>query len=306
MKKKVLILGANGMLGSMMTDYLSQKDDIELTITSRNGDAFLELENIRRFPFAVDSEFDKTDYYDYVINCIGLIKPRIDESKINSVLNAIEVNSVFPLILPDFTNAKIIQIATDCVFSGKSELPYEEVNPHDATDVYGKTKSLGENKHERVYLLRCSIIGPEHNKKQSLMEWLLSQPDGSEVNGYTNHRWNGLTTLAFAKICYGIIRDDLETPKWTDKSRGPHIIPTGCMSKYELLSTIIQVFKKDIKVKPTTATERINRRLTTMWKYNNEFWAHAGYPEPLSIREMVEELYDYLQKDSIIWKGRFN
>jgi len=306
MKKKVLILGANGMLGSMMTDYLSQKDDIELTITSRDGNAFLELENVRRFPFAVGGKIDESGYYDYVINCIGLIKPRIDEYNVNSIVEAIKVNSLFPLELPNLTKGIIINIATDCCFQGNSEFPYKEMDKHDPTDSYGQTKALGESRDRRVCLLRCSIIGPEYKRSSSLLEWVLSQPNGSEVNGFTNHKWNGLSTLAFAKLCYAIIKNNYAFPMTIGRSIGAHIVPGNIVTKYDLVSCIADVFKKDIKVKETEAKESINRVLTSMWNYDDGLWNLAGYEKPPTIQEMIKELYDYLQNDSIIWKGRFN
>ena len=59
---------------------------------------------------------------------------------------AIKINTLFPYILSEIgerNSANIIHITTDCVWSGK-EGNYNEDSPHDALDVYGKTKSLGE------------------------------------------------------------------------------------------------------------------------------------------------------------------
>ena len=55
-----------------------------------------------------------------VVNCIGVIKPNIDENCVNSVLNALKINSVFPCNLNnEFAKKnKIYQIATDCVYDG--------------------------------------------------------------------------------------------------------------------------------------------------------------------------------------------
>jgi dTDP-4-dehydrorhamnose reductase len=69
-------------------------------------------------------------------------------------------------IFAEDSGAKVIQIATDCVFSG-SNGSYLETDPHDATDVYGKTKSDGEIESSAVMQLRCSIIGRENKGKKS-------------------------------------------------------------------------------------------------------------------------------------------
>ena len=72
-------------------------------------------------------------------------------------------------------NIKVIQIGTDCVYSGKKGL-YSETDKHDPLDVYGKSKSLGEVFDGSALIIRCSIIGPEFKKQKSfLFEWFLNQ-----------------------------------------------------------------------------------------------------------------------------------
>ena len=81
------------------------------------------------------------------------------------------------------SGAKVIQIATDCVYSGKKG-EYVESDEFDPLDVYGKTKSLGEVTSPGVYHLRCSIIGPEPKEHKFLLDWFLGQPKNARVNGY--------------------------------------------------------------------------------------------------------------------------
>src|SRR5436190_133310 len=79
----------------------------------------------------------------------------------SEVERAVDVNARLPHLLGELArgaDARILQIATDCVYSG-SRGEYVESDPHDALDVYGKTKSLGESFQETVHHLRCSIIG---------------------------------------------------------------------------------------------------------------------------------------------------
>lgn len=84
------------------------------------------------------------------------------------------MNSEFPHIISEiFPKSKIFQIATDCVFSG-TKGNYTEDDFHNATDIYGKTKSLGEVKNNNFFNLRTSIIGKELDGKFSLIEWFLN------------------------------------------------------------------------------------------------------------------------------------
>jgi dTDP-4-dehydrorhamnose reductase len=54
-------------------------------------------------------------------------------------------------------------------------------------------------------MIRVSIIGHELSSNYSLLDWFLNS-DGT-VNGYDDHYWNGVTTLAWAKICSSIMNN---------------------------------------------------------------------------------------------------
>lgn len=250
----IAILGESGMLGSMLCKTWD-----------RNFHAFNRQE--------LDAENPNLELlggYDWVVNAIGVIKPYCSD-----VERAIRVNALFPHLLPTNT----IQIATDCVYSGKKG-NYVETDPHDATDVYGMTKSLGEAPH--IKNLRCSIIGPEVKNHTSLLDWFFSQ---NKVNGFTNHFWNGITTYHFAKIIQGIIREGIELPHLQ------HIVPADEVTKAELLRIIAEAYKKDIVVTDVEADEPIDRTLTTNNpELNLRLWQAAGYEEPPTIEQMVEEL----------------
>lgn len=252
----ILVLGATGMLGSMVSEMLE-----------------LDLRTLSRPEF--NAEYDYLlagDDIDRIINCIGLIKPYCDD-----VQRAIRVNALFPYDLPPGT----IQIATDCVYSGKKG-NYSETDLHDAEDVYGKTKSLGEAAH--LNNLRCSIIGPERKNHLSLLDWFLSQ-EVESVNGFTNHLWNGITTLHFARICTGIIKEQIELPNLQ------HIVPADKVTKAELLEIIAEAYNKPINIKPVEADTTVDRTLTTNDpSLNRTIWQAAGYSEPPTIKQMIKEL----------------
>jgi len=283
MKKKILILGINGMLGSMVFDYFLNNKIYEVYGTTRKE---FDVEN---------NNYDIIEeiYPDYIINCIGMIKPYIDENNIDSIKRAIDINSIFPLKLKDTTdkNIKVIQIATDCVYNGKIDImeSYNEYSIKNAEDIYGKSKLLGEIKSDNFIILRCSILGPELEKreKSSLFNWVMSQPKNSEINGFDNHLWNGITTLQFAKICEEITSSDVYL-----NSKIQHIVPKDSITKYKLLNLICEIFnRKDIKINKVQAKDLINRRLSTIRdSMNNILWNN----NILSVKEMLIELKIYL------------
>ena len=224
----------------------------------------------------------------YVINCIGRIKPTIDEEDLGSVYQAKQINSNLPKQIEKLSEAgrfKIIQIGTDCVFSGKKGL-YTINDEYDASDVYGRTKSDGEIDSGKKMLLRTSIVGPEVKPGQSLLNWFLELDKDSEVDGFENHKWNGITTLAFAKIVKGIILNNIYTPKII------HLTPKDLVSKYELLSMFSSSFKReDIVINPTNADLVIDRTLLADTSIDNEaIWNIAGYDGVPTISELVKEL----------------
>ncbi len=162
---KVLILGATGMLGDAVTKVFSEFAG-QVICTSRNQLTGLDhtIEN-RVFDAETDAlERVAVDLMagDYIVNCIGIIKTEIDESSPASCDRARRINSEFPAKLAEFAESrqlKVIQIATDCVFSGKAG-HYSETSEHDPADVYGQTKSAGEVVSPSIMHLRVSIIGP--------------------------------------------------------------------------------------------------------------------------------------------------
>ena len=277
---KILLVGSTGMLGSMILKVFSRETDWEIVAPPSN---VLNAENVDHKslrPFLVD--------VDWAINAAGKIKPYVHDNNLEQVETAIKVNSIFPHELQkaaSLEGAKVIQIATDCVYSGNGGY-YTEVENHDPADAYGKTKSLGEVNEGGFYNLRCSIVGPEVRQHSSLMDWFLSHKTGDIVSGYTNHQWNGVTTLQFAKICRGIIKQNMSPP------RLQHVIPRNSVSKFELLHLFADYFgRDDIIITRDEADTVIDRTLSTNnHEANRTLWKAAGYDEPPTIQEMIEEL----------------
>jgi dTDP-4-dehydrorhamnose reductase len=275
---KVAVLGITGMLGSTVFDVLKKADFNVIGISRRDIDA--ETATIDDIKNALKS-------CEYSINCIGIIKPYIHDDNASEVERAIIVNALFPHKLAQ-CGIKVIQIATDCVFDGLTG-NYVETDKHNALDVYGKSKSLGEVTSENFMNLRCSVIGLEKKNKSSLLEWFLNQSKNSEVNGFKNHYWNGITTIAFAKICKGIIENNF----WFNGLQ--HIIPSNTINKADMLKNFADIFKrKDINITDINALESIDRTIKTINKSKNKtLWQMAGYTTVPSIENLIAEIKNY-------------
>ena len=279
--KKILILGATGMLGHAVADLFRTKTDFQLTQSSR-----INLPGYVNFDAESDNVSDLLNVIkpDWVVNCIGVIKPHINEQSSDSIMRALRINAIFPQLLSTATNKPIIQIATDCVFSGEKG-SYIESDLHDATDVYGKTKSLGEVPSENMKHLRVSIIGPEKGRATSLLEWFRNQPKNSELKGFIDHLWNGVSTYHFGRIVLGLIENE-----FTDFTK-THIIPADIVTKAKLLNIFSSAYNRsDLKVIETNSFKTINRTLDTLnSELNYKIWKMAGYETLPTIEEMVIE-----------------
>lgn len=296
-KQKITILGVGGMLGSMVLDVFSRDKDFKLIATVRNKKEIEQFKKYKNVEFReldvaladVDTLKKAIKGADWVVNAIGIIKPYIHDDNALEVERATRINALFPhLLVKAAGRAKIIQIATDCVYSGEKG-KYKESDLHDPLDVYGKTKSIGEAYVENIYHLRCSIIGPELTGHFSLMDWFLNQEPNAKVNGYKNHFWNGVTTLHFAKLCIGIIKKDIKIKHLQ------HIIPSDKLAKSEILKCFAKEFnRQDVAINPVNAKEAIDRTLMSEnAKMNEKIWRAAGYKEIPTIRQMIRELAVY-------------
>ena len=289
----MLVLGSTGMLGHVMTKVL-RDGGIEVIEASRKG-SIMKSQGVQ-IKFDVRQmraleEIIAKEKFDYVINCVGIIKQLMDDKSNVSRSNAVLVNTEFPIYLnslAESSNFRLIQIGTDCVFSGEKG-SYSETDKHSPVDSYGSTKSLGEVIGINSLILRSSIIGPEISSRNSLLEWFLSSPKNSRVNGFTNHMWNGLTTLHFAKLVLGIIRSANFVGGLY------HTIPQDRCSKNELLQSFRASFnRKDIAIDSVESPVFIDRTLVTNYPdFNCLIWKNSGYTEVPRISTMVHELSEW-------------
>ena len=296
---KLLILGSSGMLGNMVSKYFINTNEFVMFLTYRNNTQNHLHDNSYKFDALTDDleKLIKDINPDFLINCIGIIKPEINEDNNKSIKRAIEVNSYFPLKISNLAseyNFKYIQIGTDCVFSGITG-EYLESSFQDAIDVYGKSKIGGEALNLNKYVLRTSIVGPEVGQGKSLLNWFLYQREG-KVNGFIDNKWNGITTLNFAKIVHGMIKTN------NFKNNLQHVVPKDKVSKYDLLVYFKKFFSTDVKIEKFSSENSVNRTLKTENEdANKRLWMDAGYENIPTIEENIKEL-----SESNLTKGILN
>ena len=290
---RIIILGGTGLLGHTLWEYFSLKYPDTFT-TVRLARTTYENHKIYKNDKVIDN-VDITDIEnvekilnkikpDIILNCIGVTKRRenIDNYQYLSIL----LNALFPIRLSQWAkknNSKVINFSTDCVFDGKIG-NYSEDSPTNATDVYGKTKSLGEIRDDNALTLRSSFIGFELYHKTELLEWFLSQK--VTVKGFKNAIYSGLTTLELSRVVENIL---LSYPKMT----GLYNISSESINKYDLLMLIRKKFKLVTKIIPDE-TFSCDRSLNS-----SKFRKELNYNPP-SWESMIAELSEkYLQKKDV-------
>jgi len=249
-KKKVLILGCTGMLGHTIFTKLLSLNTLDVYATARSLDGYVGLfspDYIHRIFVNVDADNFDTIYKtivtlkpDIVINCIGLIKQK---PAANDPIRAITINSLLPhklSVVCHDVSARLIHMSTDCVFDG-TKGSYTEDDPSTATDLYGKTKFLGELHHSHCVTLRTSIIGHELIGKYGLIEWFLKQQ--KNVHGYTNAIYSGFSTIEMARIIYEFVIPN-------SALGGLYHVSAAPISKFDLLKLVADKYEKKIHIEP--------------------------------------------------------
>lgn len=217
---------------------------------------------------------------DLIINCVGVIKPQID---IQGELKTIQINSVFPRILANVAERNFVNLihpTTDCIFNGENG-NYSEGDACNVNDTYGITKWLGEP--ENATVIRTSIIGEEVNQGRSLVEFA-KQNRGKEIYGFTDHFWNGVTCLQFAKICHEIIISD---NFWT----GVRHIYSNMVTKLALLEMINEIYNLNLTITPRQSFKFCDRSLRSIYKVSDEFRSPSLYTQINQMKEFSGILY---------------
>ena len=259
MHPKVLVLGANGMLGHMLCRKLPDHFKITACVRQKNN-AFSKKvphnvnirEGFNLFDISLLESIIQDEQPDWIINCIGVIKQSKDVSDIPQMYH---INGFFPHQLAKVAlkfNAKVLHFSTDCVFNGKADGIYTINSIPTAEDDYGKSKLLGELNYEHCLTLRTSIVGRELSRHSSLFDWFISQK-GTTVKGFANALYTGLTTLEVARAVQHII-------EMSTQLSGCYQLASQSISKYDLLQKI----NKSLNLNTTIIKDtefRCNRRL---------------------------------------------
>jgi len=279
---KVLVLGGDGMLGHQLVRLLAPRHQVWATLhgplAAYAADGLFDAGNaipdvdVTDFSRLADLVGDVAP--EAVVNCVGIVKQR---QEAREPVTSILVNALLPHRLHEIcaaSGARLVQLSTDCVFSGRKG-GYSEADMPDPVDLYGRTKLLGEVEEAPAVTIRSSMIGLELRRRTGLVEWFLAQH--GRVRGFTRAIYSGLTTAEMARLIERLLTAHREL-------HGTWHVAAEAIDKHALLTRLAALLgRRDVEVVPDDGFA-CDRSLD-----GSAFTAATGYRAP-SWEAMLGEL----------------
>lgn len=284
--KNIVILGANGMLGNGLARVLVEAN-LPVTLLLRKAREMPSVIHSTASVLKMNQASDMIGYLrvkkpDIVINCIGVIK---QSGNMMNRVETIEINTLFPHRLAEAcreVGSRLIHFSSDCVFTGRKGATYEMSDTPDATDLYGRSKLLGEVDYGNALTLRTSIIGRQPNRALSLIDWYFSQT--KPVKGYRRAVFSGLPVNEIGTF---LVKYIIPNPSIL----GLYNLSAAPINKFELLKLVQHYFDSgpDIIADDNLVINRSlsSETLRKITGYNPPGWS-----------ELIEEMSRFYKKDS--------
>ena len=246
---RILITGANGLLGQALVHRMSRFPEYDVLATGRDdtprfdggscGYAPLDVTN----PDAVDTLFhDFTP--NVVINCAAVSDIGACEADRDRAwdVNATAVQTLADACRP--SGARLIQVSTDFVFDG-TEGPYDEHARPDPVNYYGRTKLAGENAVRAAGLSKWAIARTvllygtaQQMKRSNVVLWVIDKLSNGERIHVVDDQWR--TPTYVEDLAVGI-----ERMVHFEKTGLYHLSGREMMTIYDLARTVADVFDLD-------------------------------------------------------------
>ena len=243
--KKVLLIGADGMLGGELRERLEEKYEVESTT--------IETLDICNKEDVLKKASEVKPYF--IINCAAFTNVDGCETnfEIANKVNGIAVENI--ALAAKENDATFIQISTDYVFDGKMgvEKAYTEDMPTGPVSAYGRTKLLGEEnakKAEKYYILRTAwlygILG-----KNFVKTMLKLSETKDEISVVCDQNGSPTSTTTLCEIIEAIMEKEPEYGIY-------HSTNEGFTTWYDFTVKIMELAGRKTKIIPITSEEYKN------------------------------------------------
>ncbi len=230
---KVLVTGSHGMLGTDIINLLRGKDLKVIDVPHEEFDVTHEDEVLR---------FILKCMPDVIINCAAFTD--VDRCETESKM-AYRVNAIGPKNIATAAkkcDTKVVQISTDFVFDGNSNIPYSEKDLPNPLSEYGKSKLEGErnvqNNGDMYLIVRASwLFGRSGTNYVGKMIELAKK--NSDLYIVNDEIGSPTYTVDLAEVLWTLIKQKYEGIF--------HVANEGNCSRYEWSRKIFEIMGYNIK-----------------------------------------------------------
>jgi len=244
-RKKILIIGANGQLGSTLEKYLTKYYEVYATsYISRDP---LDVTNRKKLDTVIS-----TIKPNYVINCAAFTN--VDKNETNrKYAYSVNVGGIKNIISATNKDIKIIHISTDYIFDGLKE-SYKENDMPNPLNYYGKLKLESENilksSNRSFLILRPSVI--YNDSHQNFYTWVYqSLIKNKKINVVIDQISNPTWSWSLSEVIYKSILNNLEGVF--------HYGGSDVISRYEFALKISDIFSFNSSNIVPVETSEINQ-----------------------------------------------
>ena len=240
---KIVIIGADGQLGTDLCRVISKNEQIPLTV------ADIDITNRRQ-----THEVIAKHKPDVVINTAAY--HNVDKCE-DEVEAAFKVNTYGVKYLAEACvqiNAALVHISTDYVFDGEKKTPYVETDPPNPQSIYAISKLAGEKIVQYVckkhFIIRSTglygVVGCLGKGGTNFVEGILKRAsEQPELKVVTDEIVSPTYTLDLAKQINELIR--------TDNYGLYHCVSHGQCSWYDFAAKIFDLLGKKVVINKVTA-----------------------------------------------------
>lgn len=277
---KVLLLGADGLLGSCLENALLNVSDLELVTTARNGSADRYFSYSPRALRGLMREVRP----DIVVNCIAATSVK------SSFLTMLRVNSFLPIrlaIIGITQKFEVIHFSTNVVFSGMRSENFETTLPFPRSK-YGFTKLVGDLSFFKNLVIRSSFVGssPKSTVHTGLVMKLRNLEKNSTYEIADNHIWNGVTTDAICELIAGVVKQK------TYAHGLIHLGSKDTTTRQELVQCLLKMLQRE----DITLIVRPGRKLknlvlqTRRVRLVSKLWSNTSYQAVPEIGQLLPKM----------------
>lgn len=233
MKKKILVLGATGLLGTSIEKKFKNDKGFSFIGCSHKD---IDITNQKQLEKLLTRKKPH-----YVINTVALIGINFCESNPKKTMN-VNAHSVFNLAkICKKNNIILVQISTHAVFDGKNRKPYHEKDTPNPLNIYAYSKLVSEyfvkQNLDKYFILRMpTMYGPRRNKSLGFVDKMISNMKQGKSLKVASDRMDSPTyAVNVANKIKSIIKS---------KNYGTyHISDKGMISYYEFIHEIAKGIK---------------------------------------------------------------